>query len=284
LQTYDAWVLKWEPPFDNIYRLYATPPGPGRLLSFGFDRLLDAVIQQFGRLGQDLAGGRFAEVPLLMLAGLAVALADERLRRLLGALAAASVPYLLFVLVYWHYEDRYVTYIIPWLSLLVVGGIGRLLALARLAGPAQYWSASGLIVCLLLLVVPARTTQLVGKAERLTETHGDVIIAQWLAEATPADAVVMTRQPWQMSWHSQRLTVMVPAGSLEDILTVARRYRVSYLQLDHLTDRNYRREAIAPLYEGREALGFTKVQEFRNPRGVLYGVVYRLPMPERGGP
>ena len=43
-------------------------------------------------------------------------------------------------------------------------------------------------------------------------------------------------------------------------------------------------EALAPLYDGREALGFTKLQEFRNDRGTLNAVVYRLPDRPTGGP
>jgi F420-dependent methylenetetrahydromethanopterin dehydrogenase len=93
----------------------------------------------------------------------------------------------------------------------------------------------------------------------------------------------MTRVPWQITWHSGRRTVMIPLAPAEGIEATIRRYGVGYLLVNRLEPAGRRREAIGPLYEGREASGFVKVREFSNEQGVAYAALYRVPERLRRG-
>jgi hypothetical protein len=278
LQSYDAWVTKWEPPDENIYRLMADErPHPRRLVAFGVDRLTEAVALQVRRLWSDLAGGSLIELPLLTLAAVGVLMGGRSVRRTAGALAAALGPYLLFVLVYWHYEERYVIWLVPWLTVLAVGGALELYRWAARGSATQRRLALGLLVLGLALVAAPRADALVTQAAKLTPPAGDVIVGEWLAANTPPDAVVMTRVPWQTTWHSGRRTVMIPLAPADAILATLRQYGVDYVVINRLEPAARRRTALAPLYDGREALGFTRVMDFTNPQGQPYATIYRVP-------
>jgi 4-amino-4-deoxy-L-arabinose transferase-like glycosyltransferase len=286
LQSFDAWVTKWEPPDENIYRLMqAEPPHPRRLVAFGLDRAAEAVALQFRKLGNDVAAGALIELPLLALAAVGLLLGGAVVRRQTAVLAWATVPYLLFVLVYWHYEKRYVVFLIPWLCLLAAGGAAALLTRALASGErGQRWLALGLLAVGLALLAPARLDYIGGQTAKLLPAAGDVVVGEWLAANTPADAVVMTRVPWQITWHSGRRTVMIPLAPLEGIEATIRRYGVDYLLVDRFGQAAIRRAALQPLYEGREAFGFVAVQEFRNQQGVRYATLYRVPERLREAP
>ena len=273
-ETYDAWVLKWDPPDENIYRLMTGDhPHPRQLVGYGLDRVTEAVALQFRKFGAEIAAGDYLEPPLLPLAALGLLLAGARQRRQFAALAWAVVPYLLFVQIYWHYELRYYVFLIPWLCVLVAGAVvllGRLVW-AR-AETAQVRLALALLALGLLLVVPARLATLDGHAARLTSGSGDASVGRWLAENTEPDAVVMTRLPWQVTWHSERRSVMIPLARREEIFATMRRYGVDYLLLTHPDDRRIRREELQPLYDGREAYGMVKVYETPTRNYIVYRV------------
>lgn len=284
LQSYDAWVIKWEPPDENIYRLMATDlPHPRRLVGLGLDRVVEAVAVQVRRLWTDLAGGNLIETPLLVLAAIGVLLGGPAVRRTTGALLAAAVPTLLFILVYWHYEERYVVWLVPWLTLLAAGGVIGLARWATSGSDAgRRRLAVGLLAVGIVLVAAPRADALVTQTARLTPPAGDVIVGAWLAANTPPDAVVMTRVPWQTTWHSGRRTVMIPLAPADGIAATIRQYGVDYLVINRLEAASRRREALAPLYDGRETLGFTRVLDFTNPQGQPYATIYRVPPAMRG--
>jgi hypothetical protein len=286
-EMYDAWVAKWEPPDENIYRLMANDlPHPRRLVGFGFDRVTEAVALQFRKLGNDLAGGALIEPALLILAGVGLAIGGAAVRRTIGALAWGVAPYALFVLVYWHYEERYFVFLLPWIGILACGAVATLLAWVFERGNAgQQRVAVGLVALGVALIVLPRAQFMVNQAtSRLLPTAGDVVIGEWLAEHTPPEAVVMTRVPWQIAWHSGRRAVMIPLAPIDGIAATIQRYGVDYLLVGNPNQTAIRREALAPLYEGRETLGFTRVQEFRNERGERYATLYAVPAAMRGGP
>src|SRR5205814_10268668 len=117
-EQHDAWVLKYDPQWEAIYRVYAGRldlPHPRLLVGYGFDRTTGAIWKQFRDLWGDLSGGAIVPLLALLLAVVgACTLTGQRQRALLGAVVAAATPYLLFVLVYWHYEERYVLLLLPW--------------------------------------------------------------------------------------------------------------------------------------------------------------------------
>jgi hypothetical protein len=100
----------------------------------------------------------------------------------------------------------------------------------------------------------------------------------WLSQnSTPAD-VVMTRDPWELNWHTGRKAVMIPFEDLETIKRVAAQYGVTMLQLGGPTDGlniascppdtgtqarfpTGSRPALGKLYCGYEMPGFTRVYQ-----------------------
>lgn len=285
LQSFDAWVTKWEPPDENIYRLWqANPPRPARLIAFGVDRLSEAVGLQFRKWFQDLQSGTLIELPLLTMAALAVVGGGAVARRQVAGLFWAALPYVLFIMIYWHYENRYMAWLVPWVAVLAMLTVGSLIRTALSGTVGQRWTMVLVVTIGLLILLPARQQLIAQRIGPLTSTAGEVEISRWLVANTPADAVVMTRSPWEISWHSERLAVMIPLAPLEGILEIGRSYGVDYLLLDRIRDQRVRREALAPLYEGREMPGFSKVQEFRNSRNEVYAIIYRVADSGRRGP
>lgn len=277
-ESYDAWVLKWEPPDENIYRLMgADLPHPRRLVGFGADRVSEAVALQFRRLGDDVAGGVLLETSLLLLAGLGLILGGAGVRRQYTGLLWAVLPYSLFVLIYWHYEQRYFAFLTPWALVLAVGAAWRLLR-ETLAWPGGARSLAIWGVALgLTLLIWSRVESLTDWADKQISPARDVLVSRWLTANTPPDAVIMTRVPWELSWHSERRSVMIPLGSAEEIFGIMRRYGVDYLYLEQPNSTARRRAALLPLYEGRDAFGMTKVFELKNDRGEPVAYLYRVP-------
>lgn len=267
-EQYDAWVLKYQPD-EAIYRVYAGRlplPHPRLLVGYGFDLVTQAIAKQFRLFWTDLSGGQLAPVALLVLAALGGCLLACRQRRLLAPLLAATLPYAVFVMVYWHYERRYALFLLPWLTLLAAGALWWLYERLARARGARLASVA-LLVTLLVLLAP-QVGALRDDALAAERRPSSVVIADWVAANTPPDAVIMTRNPWELSFHSGREAVMIPYDSLDAILAVAQRYQVTYLQLDHLDRKDLRRPALAPLYDGREAFGFRKV--YATPTWIVY--------------
>jgi GNAT superfamily N-acetyltransferase len=189
---------------------------------------------------------------------LAALVARERQQRAaLAALGAAVAAYALFVFVYWHYERRYALFLVPWGALLGAAGLWWLHdRLAETRGRALGGLAALVLVGAILVPQGRALADDWGASLRVP---GSVVVAEWIRDNTPGDAVVMTRNPWELSFHSGHQAVMIPYDDLDTIEVVARRYGVTYLQLDHLPDGKQLRPALAPLYDGRELPGFRKV-------------------------
>ncbi len=57
-------------------------------------------------------------------------------------------------------------------------------------------------------------------------------LIDWINNNTLINEVVMTREPWQINWHTERTAVMVPYGSLDDFIFICKKYDVNYVILD----------------------------------------------------
>ena len=86
---------------------------------------------------------------------------------------------------------------------------------------------------------------------------------RWLAANTPSDAVVMSRDPWELNWYSERKAVMIPWGPLEDIRAAGKQYGADYLVVGGPSWR-FRRAQVEPLLD---QLGATEV--YHSPDGAI---------------
>ncbi len=269
-ESFDAWILMYR-PWENIYAAYAGRlplPHPRLLVGYGFDTVTGKVWQQFSEAWKSLRAGQIFPLTIIPLALLGLLAArGQRQLAILGALGAAALLYGLFVLGYWHYEARYALFLIPWGALFGAAGFWWLHD--RLAAWRGNGALAGLAaVGVLALVLAPQWAQLHDDWSADLRTPNSVVMAEWVASNTPPDAVIMSRNPWELSFHGDRRSVMIPYDTLPVIRQIAAQYGVGYLQLDHLTDPGYRRADLGPLYDGPDEWnGFRKVYDRRSKDG-----------------
>jgi preprotein translocase subunit SecG len=312
-ESKDAWVLEYT-TWDQIYAVYTSEEGlstlgvPDRswILRWGFDRTLvklerqvqalrDYLIPSWERapFGMGEWFGRADKRRLLFDAGAWLALfgavgAAVAHRRLIMLLCAAFVPYTLFLIVYWHTnEERYWVVIMPWLALFAAAAIWRIYD--RIAGISErQWSPFGLlaVVALTAAIIVPSWPEIAEKVR--DEPHlyrADLDAYAWLQRSTPPDAVVMTRNPWQLNWHSERPALMIPyTTDQETFLRLARHYRVRYLVLDTLQRPAPEVRRMLDAMIADPHLGFREVYrtptyraDFRGVTKELTAVVYAFP-------
>jgi hypothetical protein len=112
------------------------------------------------------------------------------------------------------------------------------------------------------------------------------VAMEWLRANSEPNDVVLSRDPWELNWHSGRKAVMIPNDDLATIERVAREYGATMLQVGGPTDGidvgqcppegsdgrypTGSRPALGALYCGVERSGYEKVYQ----NGDL--VIYRL--------
>jgi hypothetical protein len=216
-------------------------------------------------------------VPLLgALVGLVTG--ARRAARLFGLAFFSMGLYALFVLLYWHFEGRYFQVFIPWCYLLLAAALVWLADVIGTLWRGRWGRIAG-AAALVVLAGAFAWPSLEPIKNDLTNTTRPTsftVAMDWLVQnSTPSD-VVMTRDPWELNWHSRRRAVMIPFDDLATIKEVAKRYGATMLQLGGPTDginvancpadANAKggfptgtRPALGKLYCGYELPGFTLV-------------------------
>jgi 4-amino-4-deoxy-L-arabinose transferase-like glycosyltransferase len=277
-ESYDAWVLKYDPaqPVEGIYGVFwGRPlPHPRVLIGYGYDHFLAVQGQQFSHLWRDLTTG--ALVPRLLLPFIVLGLIVGATRRpgLGTLLLCGALPYTLFVLLYWHEENRYLLVFVPWLLLYAAAGIDWAYdaLVTWFAGTGQRALVPLLAAALLAAVVAPNVGDITHRAATQTSGNEMVELSNWLKANTSPDAVVMTRNPWEVSWHSERRAVMLPLGSADDVYAVMRQYGVTVLALDHINDTSTIRQSLLPLYSYKAMPGITPRYDPRNNAYLVFSV------------
>jgi hypothetical protein len=268
-ESHDAWVLgygEWE----DIYKVFTTQadlstagvPDRSWVLRWGFDRTQQKIIAQI-RAMRDYLVPPWKDLPLnlsdqlsgpysdplrdpkdprmlfamgawLALLGGISALRSQR--RLLALLVVAFVPYVLFLILYWHAdEERYFVMLLPWLALLASFALWRGYERVAAIGDGR-WTPVGLamVVTALVLVIQPSWPDIAQKVRVEPKlVAADIDAYTWLRAHSQPDDVVMTRLPWQFNWQTERPALMVPNTTDPQIfLRLARYYNVRYLMLD----------------------------------------------------
>lgn len=198
-------------------------------------------------------------------------------RRLIGLLFLSFAPYTVFLITYWHAnEERYFLMTIPWLALLAAWVLWRIFDRLAAIGDGR-WSPLGIVIVLLAVVAIIRPSWSI-IAHKIHEEpdrwQPDVIAYEWLKEHTPEDAVMMTRNPWQLNWHADRPAVMIPnTADEETFAAIARHYEVDYLVFETLQRvKGDAARLLDPLVGARDA------EVGQTIRG--YELVYASPTPD----
>jgi hypothetical protein len=299
-ESLDAWILRYWPfhNWEDIYKYYVGSelPHPRWVVGgkFGYQNLFDAIGTNFrwvwekGVLG-GVGSSDFVLGPLALAgAGLGAATLGRRAAGLFGMVAAGLVTYAAFVLLYWHFEGRYFQVAVPWLYLLIARGLFWVWDRRRAAvreGGAPGWELLALPAAVAALLWPQ--LQAIGDFTVYdTRPTSFTVAMDWLSANSGPDDVVMTRDPWELNWHTRRKAVMIPNDDLATIERVAREYGATLLQLGGPTDGidvsqcppegasgrypTGSRPALGQLYCGYERPGYEKVYQ----NGDL--VIYRL--------
>jgi hypothetical protein len=272
-ESYDAWILKYR-TWENIYNIfYGNLPGPGLINGYGFDIVFQTIGDQFTQFLRAFNNGPTFPIVVSLLAIVSVFTMQAKQRRLAWLFALNFAVTAVFVCTYWHYEDRYFLFIIPWLYLFgmsLVFWLHDRLTAEPTTRQGKNWAAGFLVPVVVFVLAWPSVSTVRQDFEVFTSPTAIVGASTWIDSNTPPNAVVMTRNPWEVSFHSERRSVMIPNAEYADIIMTARQYNVTYLQLDHLGDWKMR-PALRDLYEGKEVLGFKKVY---NSQGIL---IYRFP-------
>jgi hypothetical protein len=303
----DAWILRYWPYYDweNIYKVYigsSDPPHPRWIVGgkFGYQNLFDAISTNFRWVWQkgvmsDPGQPDFV-IGLMPLLGAVVGLGalTRRVGSLFGMVGLSTGLYALFVLLYWHFEGRYFQVLMPWLYMLLAWGIfwlwDRLRETLR-EGIGRRWGLLLLPLAVAGFLLPP-ISMILDQAEREVQPTGFVATMEWLRQNSAEQDVVMTRDPWELNWHTGRKAVMIPNDDLPTIERIARQYGVTMLQLGGPVDRvdvgrcpddpnpqstfpTGSRPALGGLYCGVAMPGYELI--FKDGRG---GTIYRV-SPER---
>jgi hypothetical protein len=314
-ESRDAWVLGYG-DWEDIYKVYvagdelsarADLPEPSWILRWGFDRALRKLSDQVGAV-RDYLAPPWAGLPspldvvlpgredksLLSGMGAWLALlgalgALRTRRRLLTLLLAAFIPYTLFLVTYWHAnEERYFVMLLPWLALLAADALWRGYDRIAAIGDGR-WSPVGLALLVAVLVVVAQPSwpKIADKVQvEPLKWAPDVDAYDWLRQNSGPSDVIMTRGPWQLSWHSQRPALMVPnTGDRRVFLRLAQYYHVRYLVRDTLSNPSPQTIKLIDSLIADSRLGLQEVYKSQiywiiNERGKRVGLqteVYRFP-------
>jgi 4-amino-4-deoxy-L-arabinose transferase-like glycosyltransferase len=286
-----SWVLRWG--FDKTFtklstqarelRDYLMPPWPGLPAAVGW--LFNGGGCPSPASADNCKSLLSATGAWLALIGAVGALRWRR--RLLGLLAAAYAPYVLFMLTYWRTDEhRYWVMLIPWLALLAAwtiwAGYDKLASIGD-----RRWAPLGLILALAAVVGVVGFSR--GDiADKVRNEPGPTVWAPdlaayaWLDANLPPDAAVMTRLPWQLNWHTERPALMIP--NTDDralLLQIARHYGVEYLALENqLRVKGDAGRLLAPLMDhdnqvGDVVDGFELI--YASPTADYRAFIYRLP-------
>ncbi len=316
-ESYDAWVLGYRgpgsEPWADIYDVFAPElGGPGLpdrswILRWGFDKTLDKFGRQVDALRnyvmpvwrglpegpaqlfgdnerKNIASDLGAWLALIGVIG-----ALRYRRRLLGLLAAAYAPYVLFMLTYWRTdEERYWVLLLPWLALLAAwtiwAGYDKLAAIGD-----RRWAPLGLILAVVAVAgVVGFSRPDIAKKVRVEPGpelwQPDLTAYAWLDANLPPDAAVMTRIPWQLNWHTERPALMIPNTSDRALLLeIARHYGVEYLALENQQRvKGDAGQLLAPLLDHNNQVGavidgFELI--YASPTPDFRAFIYRLPKP-----
>jgi hypothetical protein len=158
-----------------------------------------------------------------------------------------------------HPERRYFLFMMPVLSVLGFAECARLSRILLMFG--------------LLVSARAGLDWYAMHADNALATQ-NVNAYRSVAELLPPDAVVMTQNPWEFSFHTRRPSVVVPYTDNDEIIKdIARRYQVEYLviiapELRHRGLKRWEQGELPPYFERIAHRGNLVVARFAPDSGI----------------
>ena len=146
-----------------------------------------------------------------------------------------------FIVYLWTVESRFAYVFLPTLAVLAITGASRLLELPLTWIPIQHvrrweWIATAILALGLLVYAGTQAQALKAYHRVRAPDHSPYCeqpfypdLGDWIQQRLP-DAVFMTRNPWELLYHSAKTNkaVNVPLADAAEIFRIARYYRVTH--------------------------------------------------------
>lgn len=255
VEHYLGFLIKYF-PYERIFSIYyGHPPSTDLWLNYGLGNFLKVNFDYF-RYSVDTFVYKDLLIPypilVLSLIGLTKIKYPQK-----HFFAPAIVLFLIasvLMATYWHYESRYYAMLIPVFNLLGVKALLDLFPKPDLR--------TRIVIVIIALITFLPSAKALNEGLKPKEKDPAQITYEWIRDHTPKDAVVMTLTPWELNFHSERKTVVIPNEDKETILWMAKKYGSNYLELEFLGE--IKRASLKDLYEGKNTQEFTLVRNERN--------------------
>lgn len=265
-EGYMGYLIKYF-PYEKVFSIYyGDPPSIKLWLDYGWLNFLKINFSYF-RYSIDTFVYRDLLMPytviVLSLLGLSTIKSREKHFYLPGVILFLVMSFLMAT--YWHYESRYYAMLIPVFNLLSTVFFLSLF-------PKINWK-NGLVVLTILMITFLPSVKMVLNSLQPKPTDTALINYTWIKNNTPKDAVIMTLAPWEMNFHSERKTIMIPNEDKSQILWMARKYKSDYLEIEFLNE--VKRDSLKELYKG---IGTTEFVLIYQDPGNSY--IYKINWPK----
>ncbi len=315
-ESYDAWILGFQgssrDAWEDIYKIYFYDELPNRswILRWGWDRTFNKIMAQAtaawnfilpskdSLLADPKFEGSWFGIHLSALAPVWLSLLGlvtlrPRQRPLVALVGVVTLLYIIFLATYWHAdEERYFLPLVPWLLLLAMAALcGAFDRAMQYQGGRWAGLAGGLATIILWstlqpnLAMTEAFLDPAGGSYWARIWKADLDAYAWLKTHTRPDDVIMTRVPWQLSFHADRPSLMIPNAPLTSddpqtpsIMQVAHYYGADYLVMNAMQNPGpLAREGLKPLSKGGSYLDFELVYTGKDPFGGNPIYIYRFP-------
>ncbi len=264
---------KMDPGPNGAYHIYFDKPLSFLTLitEFGWAHLIKLTLYNFEQffLGLFIKGNLLH--PLVMIAGIwgiAAGCLRARLRWLLGWWFFVFAVLMCFVQ---SYQVRYYVAFAPFLA----GGSAYLIVERVLP---VFKNIRGKLLVVGIIGIISSFSLVLGMLPEVfgEKKAGFLRLASWIAANTPPEAVLITRSPWEVGFHTKRGTVITPKGSKREFDQIIERYGASYFVIDGYRETYHQIQDLRPLYSGVEMPGFQKVfeQKWRSKEAYVYKIIH----------
>lgn len=176
----------------------------------------------FGTIFGSLPTSLSWPVVLLAFVGIALGFMHKKVIFLFVVSFAFLVPYLFAIL----FDLRYAMYIYPMLAVLGAFGLFRLLDKFKLT-KFQILAAVAIAIFVAYLQIPIATSQLEGRADSYLEVKQST---EWMAANSLTGDIIMTASQPQVTYYSERQTVLIPQTE-EEFNTTIEQTKPKYIMI-----------------------------------------------------
>lgn len=249
LEGYHLFLTKYR-DFQEIFKVYFNHlPSISTFREYGYLYVVQEIFRNFRFEIDSLITQSQLVHPLLLGASALYLLErkDQGLEKRLNDLTKTFfLVYLIFIPTVWHFELRYFLIFIP-------------LIIIFLCLKANSLHLKGVVSFLLLALVSLTGIKSHLSALKVSPVSARETSSTWIEQNTSRQSIIMTQDPWELSFYSQRASVMIPLENLETTLNIAKKYKASYLQLDFPFC--HKRPQVEFLCQGKNDKRFNKVYD-----------------------